>query len=67
MQAPGRMSKWRLDLLAEAGMRVWIAPMFRSGHWHTARGHLVDHARDAAAGNRFSEAKARGRLTFPTA
>ncbi len=28
-----------LDLLAESGMRVCIAPMFRSARWYTQNGH----------------------------
>src|ERR1700691_3417258 len=46
-----------LDLLAEAGMRVCVAPMFRSGRWYTKNGHLVDYAWDEAAGEKaFAEA-----------
>ena len=41
-----------LDLLAEAGMRVCIAPMFRSGRWYTKNGHLVEYAWDEAAGEK---------------
>src|ERR1700743_3517510 len=32
-----------LDLLAEAGMRVCIAPMFRSARWFTRNGHVVEY------------------------
>ena len=32
-----------LDLLAEAGMRVCIAPMFRSARWFTRNGHMVEY------------------------
>ncbi|MBX9702004.1 MAG: amidohydrolase family protein [Acetobacteraceae bacterium] len=39
-----------LDLLAESGMRVCIAPMFRSARWYTKNGHVVDYAWDEAAG-----------------
>ena len=46
-----------LDLLAEAGMRVCIAPMFRSGRWYTKNGHMVEYAWDEAAGEK---AMARG-------
>src|SRR5580698_684507 len=46
-----------LDLLAEAGMRVCIAPMFRSARWYTKNGHLVEYAWDEAAGEKaFAEA-----------
>src|ERR1039458_8294235 len=41
-----------LDLLAEAGMRVCIAPMFRSARWSTKNGHLVEYAWDEAAGEK---------------
>ena len=41
-----------LDLLAEAGMRVCVAPMFRSGRWYTKNGHLVEYAWDEAAGEK---------------
>ncbi len=39
-----------LDLLAAAGMRVCVAPMFRSARWYTKNGHLVEYAWDPAAG-----------------
>src|ERR1700722_2965303 len=46
-----------LDLLAEAGMRVCVAPMFRSARWYTKNGHLVEYAWDEAAGEKaFAEA-----------
>ncbi len=41
-----------LDLLAEAGMRVCIAPMFRSARWYTKNGHMVEYAWDEAAGEK---------------
>jgi len=41
-----------LDLLAEAGMRVCVAPMFRSARWYTRNGHLVEYAWDEAAGEK---------------
>ncbi len=41
-----------LDLLAESGMRVCIAPMFRSARWYTKNGHLVEYAWDEAAGDK---------------
>ncbi|MBY0338045.1 MAG: amidohydrolase family protein [Acetobacteraceae bacterium] len=39
-----------LDLLAEAGMRVCIAPMFRSARWYTKNGHVVEYEWDEKAG-----------------
>lgn len=44
-----------LDLLAESGMRVCVAPMFRSARWYTQNGHLVDYAWDEAAGEKAME------------
>lgn len=41
-----------LDLLAEAGMRVCIAPMFRSARWFTKNGHVVEYEWDEAAGEK---------------
>ena len=41
-----------LDLLAEAGMRVCVAPMFRSGRWYTKNGHVVDYDWNEAAGEK---------------
>lgn len=41
-----------LDLLAEAGMRVCIAPMFRSARWYTKNGHLVEYEWNEAAGEK---------------
>jgi 5-methylthioadenosine/S-adenosylhomocysteine deaminase len=41
-----------LDLLAESGMRVCIAPMFRSARWYTKNGHLVEYAWDEQAGEK---------------
>ncbi len=41
-----------LDLLAEAGMRVCIAPMFRSARWYTKNGHLVEYEWDEKAGEK---------------
>ncbi len=41
-----------LDLLAEAGMRVCVAPMFRSGRWHTKNGHVVEYDWNEAAGEK---------------
>lgn len=39
-----------LDILAESGMRVCVAPMFRSARWFTRNGHLVEYEWDEAAG-----------------
>jgi cytosine/adenosine deaminase-related metal-dependent hydrolase len=41
-----------LDLLAESGMRVCIAPMFRSARWFTKNGHVVEYAWDEKAGEK---------------
>ena len=41
-----------LDLLAESGMRVCIAPMFRSGAWYTKNGHVVEYTWNEAAGEK---------------
>ena len=41
-----------LDLLAESGMRVCIAPMFRSARWFTKNGHMVEYEWDEAAGEK---------------
>src|SRR3954454_3600757 len=41
-----------LDLLAESGMRVCIAPMFKSARWYTKNGHVVEYAWDEAAGEK---------------
>src|SRR3954451_23745159 len=46
-----------LDLLGESGMRVCIAPMFRSARWFTRNGHVVEYEWDTKAGERaFAEA-----------
>ncbi len=39
-----------LDLLAESGMRVVIAPMYRSARWFTRNGHVVEYEWDEKAG-----------------
>jgi cytosine/adenosine deaminase-related metal-dependent hydrolase len=39
-----------LDTLGESGMRVVIAPMFRSARWYTKSGHVVEYEWDEAAG-----------------
>ena len=41
-----------LDLLAESGMRVCVAPMFRSARWYTKNGHVVEYAWDEQAGEK---------------
>jgi len=41
-----------LDLLAESGMRVCVAPMFRSARWYTKNGHVVEYAWDEKAGEK---------------
>lgn len=41
-----------LDLLGESGMRVCVAPMFRSARWFTRNGHVVEYAFDAKAGEK---------------
>jgi 5-methylthioadenosine/S-adenosylhomocysteine deaminase len=39
-----------IDVAAESGLRVCLAPMFRSGRWLTRNGHVVDYEWDEAAG-----------------
>jgi cytosine/adenosine deaminase-related metal-dependent hydrolase len=41
-----------LDLAAESGLRVCLAPMFRSARWFTRNGHSVEYEWDAAAGEK---------------
>ncbi|WP_431285344.1 amidohydrolase family protein [Humitalea sp. 24SJ18S-53] len=41
-----------LDLLGESGMRVCIAPMFKSARWFTKNGHVVEYEWDEAAGEK---------------
>ncbi|MBB5693761.1 amidohydrolase family protein [Muricoccus pecuniae] len=41
-----------LDLLAGSGMRVCVAPMFRSARWYTKNGHVVEYEWDEAAGEK---------------
>jgi cytosine/adenosine deaminase-related metal-dependent hydrolase len=41
-----------LDLLAESGMRVCVAPMFKSAKWFTKNGHVVEYEWDEAAGEK---------------
>jgi cytosine/adenosine deaminase-related metal-dependent hydrolase len=44
-----------LDILAESGMRVCIAPMFRSARWFTKNGHVVEYEWDEKAGEKALE------------
>ncbi len=44
-----------LDLLAESGLRVCVAPMFRSGRWLTRNGHAVEYEWSEAAGEKAME------------
>jgi hypothetical protein len=39
-----------LDTLGASGMRVYVAPMFRSGRWYTPNGHEVRYTWDEQAG-----------------
>lgn len=41
-----------LDLLGDSGMRVHVAPMFRSARWYTRNGHVVEYEWDEVAGER---------------
>jgi 5-methylthioadenosine/S-adenosylhomocysteine deaminase len=41
-----------IDLAAESGMRVCLAPMFRSAGWRTGNGHVVEYDWDEAAGEK---------------
>ncbi|WP_185983776.1 amidohydrolase family protein [Aureimonas mangrovi] len=41
--------RW-LDLAARSGLRVVVAPMYRSARWFTRNGHVVDYEWDEAAG-----------------
>lgn len=41
-----------LDLLGESGMRVCVAPMFRSARWFTKNGHVVEYEWNEAAGEK---------------
>lgn len=38
-----------LDLAAASGLRICLAPMFRSARWHTRNGHLVEYEWDEEA------------------
>ncbi len=44
-------SGW-LDLAAESGLRVCLAPMFKSAKWGTRNGHVVEYEWDEPAGER---------------
>jgi cytosine/adenosine deaminase-related metal-dependent hydrolase len=44
-----------LDLLAESGLRVCVAPMFRSARWYTKNGHLVEYEWSESAGEKAME------------
>jgi len=48
-----------LDILAASGLRVCIAPMFRSGRWFTRNGHRVEYEWDEKAGYEAFEAAMR--------
>ena len=39
-----------LDTLGASGMRVYAAPMFRSGRWYTPNGHEARYTWDGQAG-----------------
>jgi 5-methylthioadenosine/S-adenosylhomocysteine deaminase len=41
-----------IDLAAESGLRVCLAPMFRSASWHTRNGHVVEYEWDEPAGKK---------------
>ena len=41
-----------LDILGESGLRVCVAPMFRSARWFTRNGHVVEYDWDEPAGER---------------
>lgn len=44
-----------LDVAGGSGLRVVMGPMFRSGHWLTRNGHVVEYEWDEAAGERAME------------
>ena len=44
-------SGW-LELAAESGLRVCLAPMFKSAKWGTRNGHVVEYEWDEAGGER---------------
>jgi 5-methylthioadenosine/S-adenosylhomocysteine deaminase len=39
-----------IDIAAQSGLRVCLAPMFRSAEWHTRDGHVVEYAWNEKAG-----------------
>ena len=41
-----------IDLAAESGLRVCLAPMFRSASWRTPNGHVVEYDWDEPAGEK---------------
>ena len=43
---------WWLDLAAQSGLRVFLAPGFASARWHLTNGWQLGYAWDEAAGNR---------------
>jgi 5-methylthioadenosine/S-adenosylhomocysteine deaminase len=48
-----------LDTLGESGMRVYAAPMFRSGRWRTGNGHSVSYEWNEEAGRKAMESALR--------
>ncbi len=48
-----------LDTLGESGMRVYAAPMFRSGRWRTGDGHSVSYEWNEPAGRKAMESALR--------
>jgi 5-methylthioadenosine/S-adenosylhomocysteine deaminase len=48
-----------LDTLGESGMRVYAAPMFRSGRWRTGDGHSVTYEWNEVAGRKAMESALR--------
>ena len=48
-----------LDTLGESGMRVYAAPMFRSGRWRTGDGHSVTYEWNEAGGRKAMESALR--------
>jgi cytosine/adenosine deaminase-related metal-dependent hydrolase len=41
-----------LDILGDSGLRVCVAPIYRSGRWLTRNGHKVEYEWDEAAGKK---------------
>ena len=48
-----------LDTLGESGLRVYAAPMFRSGRWRTGDGHSVSYEWNEPAGRKAMESALR--------